>query len=51
MVERKWKGEPIVGKKTSIRRDCDSVDFHVIPLYFKVGKKTSIRRDCDHFRD
>ena len=36
----------IVGKKTSIRRDCDPPYVKSSKLTF-VGKKTSIRRDCD----
>jgi len=35
-----------VGKKTSIRRDCDPVMVTSFPSP-AVGKKTSIRRDCD----
>ena len=35
-----------VGKKTSIRRDCDSVRSAYREIII-VGKKTSIRRDCD----
>ena len=44
--DRKSSRRQSVGKKTSIRRDCD------LPLdggypEAHVGKKTSIRRDCD----
>jgi len=35
----------IVGKKTSIRRDCDCLAYNF--GHKNVGKKTSIRRDCD----
>ena len=36
-----------VGKKTSIRRDCDW-QYLIVNSHLKiVGKKTSIRRDCD----
>jgi len=39
----------IVGKKTSIRRDCDIGRKNASSLPFReVGKKTSIRRDCDN---
>jgi len=37
-----------VGKKTSIRRDCDTT-VRIMPAAANVGKKTSIRRDCDLF--
>ena len=36
-----------VGKKTSIRRDCDFYFPATELLVAEVGKKTSIRRDCD----
>jgi len=36
-----------VGKKTSIRRDCDAPVVKRAFDIFLVGKKTSIRRDCD----
>ena len=36
-----------VGKKTSIRRDCDYLSGGKADPPLKVGKKTSIRRDCD----
>ena len=35
-----------VGKKTSIRRDCDPLKVSH-QTASDVGKKTSIRRDCD----
>ena len=38
-----------VGKKTSIRRDCDLTACSLTLLPNLVGKKTSIRRDCDVF--
>ena len=37
----------LVGKKTSIRRDCDGVYWWLVREWEQVGKKTSIRRDCD----
>jgi len=36
----------VVGKKTSIRRDCDATLQRSLNNS-SVGKKTSIRRDCD----
>jgi len=39
--------ELLVGKKTSIRRDCDPKLTAYSLTLLPVGKKTSIRRDCD----